>query len=873
MTQVSESADTIDVDVVVEDQIDVGITVEDKVDVAIAIPQVAGNLGSKQDCPVPSGLTLSFDGNNVTVSSGYLTVADFTYALQQPRTKAVFTPWEYGNNTGGLLEEKDASVAEPGTEQRVNVFLISDGSVIDVGVTRDAVPVLPVGYILAVKIGYFIVKDGVILKVYPTKDMVQSFLDDDIGAELDKKADKTFVTDLLETKVDKEEGKSLVEDTLIEKLDSLLNIVDLGEQSDTVFLDEQKTAGYYGFQIKNADGSVHNNYLTIAVLEDGSIRQTVVEGTTSKERFYVNDAWSDWTDYKQLSTEWVANVETTLENKVDKEAFNNHLEDYNNPHQVTKEQVGLGNVDNTADIDKPISTAVQEALDTKQNKLVPGVNISIDETDPGAPVINCDLDTNILATKQDVAKVDKRVDDLAGLVGGHTDDIELLSQETQYLKDNKFDVFNLLPGKNITIRETDAPGGITENTVGVWHFNDKDPGVITTTRSDYSFAVSDNISVSSMQRKFGSTSLYNYGNGSYCLARFSDLNLSASEFAVDFWYRPTTRLGVTFFGIGTNSDDISALEYPVRLGIGVTDKADNMRLHINGTYLSENQNLPTNFWSHIALQYTYDSNGNSVMVCYVNGKLYGTHTFPQGIPDGLCKLVLSEEVTQRYFVDEMRVTIGVVYDGNFTPRQVPYYDSEYKKGWIISAFEDQEDNFARLDEENLWTALNTFEKTIYANDGVNTTRLEDQAGTYLERKDSTVTVGNKQNQDESVVLVAKDASVTIHDPQTKNNYTVFTEERAREELDKKQDKLPQYVPGKALINDGTNVFWGYPETFIFEQAEVTKVWTIVHDMNKYPSVTVVDSGNNEVVGDVIYIDKNNLKIQFAFAFSGKVYLN
>lgn len=35
----------------------------------------------------------------------------------------------------------------------------------------------------------------------------------------------------------------------------------------------------------------------------------------------------------------------------------------NNPHQVTAAQVGLGNVDNTADVDKPVSTAQQAAID------------------------------------------------------------------------------------------------------------------------------------------------------------------------------------------------------------------------------------------------------------------------------------------------------------------------------------------------------------------------------------------------------------------------------------------------------------------------------------------------------------------------------
>ena len=45
-----------------------------------------------------------------------------------------------------------------------------------------------------------------------------------------------------------------------------------------------------------------------------------------------------------------------------------HKSDTSNPHKVTKAQVGLGNVDNTADADKPVSTAQQTALDGKVDK-------------------------------------------------------------------------------------------------------------------------------------------------------------------------------------------------------------------------------------------------------------------------------------------------------------------------------------------------------------------------------------------------------------------------------------------------------------------------------------------------------------------------
>ena len=47
-----------------------------------------------------------------------------------------------------------------------------------------------------------------------------------------------------------------------------------------------------------------------------------------------------------------------------------HLDDLSNPHQVTKVQVGLGNVDNTSDVDKPVSTAQQTALDLKVDKIL-----------------------------------------------------------------------------------------------------------------------------------------------------------------------------------------------------------------------------------------------------------------------------------------------------------------------------------------------------------------------------------------------------------------------------------------------------------------------------------------------------------------------
>lgn len=52
-----------------------------------------------------------------------------------------------------------------------------------------------------------------------------------------------------------------------------------------------------------------------------------------------------------------------------------HISDIDNPHSVTKAQVGLGNVDNTSDANKPVSSATQTALNKKVDK-VSGMGLS-----------------------------------------------------------------------------------------------------------------------------------------------------------------------------------------------------------------------------------------------------------------------------------------------------------------------------------------------------------------------------------------------------------------------------------------------------------------------------------------------------------------
>lgn len=67
--------------------------------------------------------------------------------------------------------------------------------------------------------------------------------------------------------------------------------------------------------------------------------------------------------------------------------------------------------------------------------------------------------------------------------------------------------------------------------------------------------------------------------------------------------------------------------------------------------------------------------------------------------------------------------------------------------------------------------------------------------------------------------------------------------------------------------------WLKSDSFIHSQMVSASEWVITHNLGKYPSVTIVDSANTTVVGEVEYITTNELKVSFNAAFSGKAYLN
>ena len=84
------------------------------------------------------------------------------------------------------------------------------------------------------------------------------------------------------------------------------------------------------------------------------------------------------------------NAENTLTTNL-----SSHISDKSNPHGVTKAQIGLGDVDNTSDANKPISTATQAALDAKaplESPILTGT--------PEAPTADVGTNTTQIATTE-----------------------------------------------------------------------------------------------------------------------------------------------------------------------------------------------------------------------------------------------------------------------------------------------------------------------------------------------------------------------------------------------------------------------------------------------------------------------------------------
>jgi hypothetical protein len=112
--------------------------------------------------------------------------------------------------------------------------------------------------------------------------------------------------------------------------------------------------------------------------DDTSVKNDLAELKADVLKKAYSDALDDYLTKDEFSESMEGYaVRSELASKANADELYNHINSQINPHKVTKKQVGLANVDDTADIDKPISTATQAALNKKQNAMKIGFGLQL----------------------------------------------------------------------------------------------------------------------------------------------------------------------------------------------------------------------------------------------------------------------------------------------------------------------------------------------------------------------------------------------------------------------------------------------------------------------------------------------------------------
>ena len=94
------------------------------------------------------------------------------------------------------------------------------------------------------------------------------------------------------------------------------------------------------------------------------------------------------------------------------------------------------------------------------------------------------------------------------------------------------------------------------------------------------------------------------------------------------------------------------------------------------------------------------------------------------------------------------------------------------------------------------------------------------------------------------------------------------------------DVVLDFIQGNGSIEEDKFYFFSLVQldvaadkNYVHNQPVASAIWSVQHNLNKFPSATMVLSTGQKGYGDVTYVDENNLTITFASAESGKAYIN
>ena len=209
------------------------------------------------------------------------------------------------------------------------------------------------------------------------------------------------------------------------------------------------------------------------VKTDEAVPDQTVEKTTILP--LMNGTATIGTDNRYAAGNHVHPTDTT---RASVEALEAHTTNTSNPHNVTKTQIGLGNVDNTSDLNKPISTATQSALNNKVDK-VEGKGLSTEdyttaEKEKLATLTNyndTEVKADISKLQSDVGTAKENISTLQEDVTGVEGNVSTLTQSVSTLDTTVDGLNTTVEGLETDVTELQGTVSDVEGTVGTLQTN------------------------------------------------------------------------------------------------------------------------------------------------------------------------------------------------------------------------------------------------------------------------------------------------------------------------------------------------------------------------------------------------------------------
>lgn len=220
---------------------------------------------------------------------------------------------------------------------------------------------------------------------------------------------------------------------------------------------------------------------------------------------------------------------------------------------------------------------------------------------------------------------------------------------------------------------------------------------------------------------------------------------------------------------------------------------------------------------------TIDANGISLEDGYeFSGDLQSIYIKDKALPNGVASLDANGKVP----VAQLPMTGGVVYKGVWDASTGNAPSPSPEQGWyyIVSV--------AGIYNTIDWQIGDW---AVYS-------------GTAWDKIDNTDVVSSVNGKSGAVLL-------TTDDIEEGNDNLYYTEERVSANEDVAANTADRHTP-----------------FYLHVQEVASNTWTIMHNLNRYASVAIIDSSNRQVIGDIEYLNTNQIIVSFNGSFAGKAYL-